>query len=88
MIRGPDWRDGDRDGGEGHVGTVIQLIDNHTVRVLWDMGQESTCNTGADGKFDLRVFDTAQIGETVYFTYDYDDDDILLTMNINDDDEK
>ena len=67
-MRGPDWRGGDTDGGEGHLGTVIQLLGNHTVRVLWDMGQESTCSTGADGKFDLRIFDTAQIGKCVLFS--------------------
>ena len=45
------------------MGTLIQLLGNHTVRVLWDMGQESTCSAGSDGKLELRVFDTAQIGE-------------------------
>ena len=68
VMRGPDWGDGDTDGGEGHLGTVIQLLGNHTVRVLWDMGEENTCSTGADGKFDLRVFDTAQIGKYVSFS--------------------
>ena len=63
VMRGPDWRGGDTDGGEGYVGTLIQLLGNHTVRVLWDMGQESTCSAGADGKLELRVFDTAQSGE-------------------------
>ncbi|KAK7093204.1 serine-rich adhesin for platelets-like [Littorina saxatilis] len=62
VLRGPDWRGGDTDGGEGHVGTVTELLGNHTVRVLWDMGQESTCSAGHDGKCELRVLDTAQIG--------------------------
>ncbi|KAK7093296.1 E3 ubiquitin-protein ligase MIB2-like isoform X2 [Littorina saxatilis] len=62
VLRGPDWRGGDTDGGEGHVGTVIELLGNSTVRVLWDMGQESTCSAGHDGKFEIRVLDTAQIG--------------------------
>ncbi|XP_070208056.1 uncharacterized protein [Littorina saxatilis] len=62
VLRGPDWRGGDTDGGEGHVGTVIELLGNHTVRVLWDMGQESTCSAGHDGKHELQIFDTAQIG--------------------------
>ncbi|KAK7093341.1 E3 ubiquitin-protein ligase MIB2-like [Littorina saxatilis] len=62
VLRGPDWRGGDTDGGEGHVGTVIELLGNHTVRVLWDMGQESTCSAEHDGKCELRVLDTAQIG--------------------------
>ncbi|XP_070206650.1 E3 ubiquitin-protein ligase MIB2-like [Littorina saxatilis] len=62
VLRGPDWRGGDTDGGEGHVGTVTELLGNHTVRVLWDMGQESTCSAGHDGRCALRVLDTAQIG--------------------------
>ncbi|KAK7473309.1 hypothetical protein BaRGS_00035441 [Batillaria attramentaria] len=62
VLRGPDWDADDEDGGEGHVGTVIELLSNQRVRVLWDTGQESTCRAGTDGKFDLRVFDTAQIG--------------------------
>ncbi|KAK7093326.1 E3 ubiquitin-protein ligase MIB2-like isoform X2 [Littorina saxatilis] len=62
VLRGPDWRGGDTDGGEGHVGTVIELLSNHTVCVLWDMGQESTCSTGHDGKCELQIFDTAPIG--------------------------
>ena len=68
VMRGPDWRDGDTDGGEGYVGTLIQLLGNHTVRVLWDMGQESTCSAGADGKLELRVFDTAQSGECLLWS--------------------
>ncbi|XP_070182676.1 E3 ubiquitin-protein ligase MIB2-like isoform X2 [Littorina saxatilis] len=62
VLRGPDWRGGDTDGGEGHVGTVIELLGDHTMRVLWDMGQESTCSAGHDGRCALRVLDTAQIG--------------------------
>ncbi|KAK7093237.1 E3 ubiquitin-protein ligase MIB2-like [Littorina saxatilis] len=62
VLRGPDWRGGDTDGGEGHVGTVTELLGDHTMRVLWDMGQESTCSAGHDGNCALRIFDTAQIG--------------------------
>ena len=63
VLRGPDWEGGDSDGGEGYLGTLVQLLGNHTVRVLWDMGQETTCSAGHDGKFELRVFDTAQVGQ-------------------------
>ncbi|KAL8587298.1 hypothetical protein ACOMHN_045545 [Nucella lapillus] len=62
VLRGPDWQRGDEDGGEGYLGTVTQLLGNHEARVLWDMGEESTCRTGNGGKFDLRVFDTAPAG--------------------------
>ena len=33
VVRGPDWSYGDDDGGEGHVGTLIQDNDDHTVEV-------------------------------------------------------
>ncbi|KAK7093791.1 E3 ubiquitin-protein ligase MIB2-like [Littorina saxatilis] len=62
VMRGPDWEEGDTDGGEGHLGTLKELLSNGKVRVLWDNGQEVTCRAGADGKFDLRIFDTAQAG--------------------------
>lgn len=63
VLRGPDWTDGDKDGGEGFLGTVTQLLSNQFVRVLWDMGHESTCSAGNAGKYELRVFDTAPAGE-------------------------
>ena len=25
VVRGPDWEWGDQDGGEGHVGTVVEV---------------------------------------------------------------
>ncbi|KAK7473302.1 hypothetical protein BaRGS_00035434 [Batillaria attramentaria] len=62
VLRGPDWDAGDVDGGEGFLGTVTELLSNQKVRVQWDNGEESTCRTGSDGKFDLRVFDTAPVG--------------------------
>ena len=62
VMRGPSWQDEDTDGGEGHVGTLTQLLSDRKVSVLWDNGQKSTCRAGADGKFDLRIFDTAQAG--------------------------
>lgn len=63
VLRGPNWQSGDADGGEGHPGTVVELLSNGTVRVVWDCGQECTCKTGADGKYELIAFDTAPIGE-------------------------
>nr|KAG5706472.1 hypothetical protein BaRGS_032865 [Batillaria attramentaria] len=62
VLRGPNWEGGEADGGEGHLGTLIELLGNGLVRVLWDNGQESTCKAGADGKYELRIFDTAPIG--------------------------
>eukprot|EP00916_Digyalum_oweni_P003883 GHVL01006903.1.p1 GENE.GHVL01006903.1~~GHVL01006903.1.p1 ORF type:complete len:183 (+),score=8.12 GHVL01006903.1:304-852(+) len=62
VLRGPDWQGGDADGGEGHLGTVVTLLDGHKVRVAWDSGQEYTYRSGAEGKYDLRIFDTAPVG--------------------------
>ncbi|XP_025083352.1 E3 ubiquitin-protein ligase mib1-like [Pomacea canaliculata] len=62
VLRGPDWDEGEADGGEGHLGTITELLSDGKVRVLWDKGQESTYRAGADGKFDLRIFDTGQRG--------------------------
>ncbi|KAK3599550.1 hypothetical protein CHS0354_035785 [Potamilus streckersoni] len=61
VVRGPDWSLGNADGGEGHVGTVIQDLGNGTAYVLWDMGTQSTCKTGKDGKFDLYILDSAPL---------------------------
>lgn len=63
VLRGPQWDGDDMDGGEGHLGTLIEVLsDDNSVRVLWDNGNESTCKAGKDGKFELRIFDTAQAG--------------------------
>ncbi|XP_025082700.1 E3 ubiquitin-protein ligase MIB1-like [Pomacea canaliculata] len=62
VLRGPDWAGGDEDGGEGHLGTVKEVLRNWHVRVLWDTGQESICKAGAEGKTELRIFDTAAVG--------------------------
>ena len=33
VVRGPDWNYGNKDGGEGHVGTVTQDNEDDTVEV-------------------------------------------------------
>ena len=65
VLRGRDWEEGEADGGEGHLGTVQASPGNGVVHVLWDIGQESTCRAGQGGKFDLRVFDTATVGQSL-----------------------
>lgn len=62
VMRGPHWKDGDQDGGEGHLGTMTQLLSSQRVRVQWDNGNDNIYNAGADGKLDLRIFDSAQAG--------------------------
>lgn len=38
VIRGPDWKWGKQDGGEGHVGTVRSFESAEEVVVVWDNG--------------------------------------------------
>ena len=100
MVRGPDWEHGEEDGGEGHVGTVVQVhrrsdageasgpvlttdgegvareMDEvaasanpdtgevHRATVQWDMGHRGIYKCGEDGKYELRIFDTAQAGKS------------------------
>lgn len=62
VVRGPDWSHGDKDGGEGHVGSVIGVNSDNTCDVVWDNGREIKCRIGKDGKCDLRIVDNAPAG--------------------------
>ena len=68
VIRGPDWEWGDQDGGEGHVGTVVEVEDRdsentpRSVVVRWDCGERSKYRCGLAGKYDLRVVDSGPAG--------------------------
>ena len=72
VVRGPDWKWGDQDGGEGQVGTVAEIktmeepVDGkilaRAVVVQWDGGNRSNYRCGLEGKYDLRVFDNATAG--------------------------
>ena len=75
VVRGPDWSWEDQDGGEGNVGTVgkvkeltadakVSVLCGTTVIVCWDVGALGNYRCGFDGKFDVRVYDNAQTGET------------------------
>ena len=62
VVRGPNWKWGDQDGGEGNVGTVIGTLDadpkafgSRTVTVVWDSGIKAQYRTGPQGSYDLRV---------------------------------
>ncbi|XP_067046975.1 ankyrin-3-like isoform X2 [Acropora muricata] len=70
VVRGPDWEWSNQDGGEGSVGTVVQIgsdtksaITEPIVLVQWDCGRKATYRAGMDGKYDLRILDTANGGE-------------------------
>ena len=68
VVRGPDWQWGDQDGGEGHVGTVVEVGQpserdgGRAVVVQWDCGERCRYRCGVEGKYDLRVLDSAPAG--------------------------
>ena len=62
VVRGPDWKWEDQDGGEGNVGTVIDTpkvvlnqLAPRTVSVMWDSGIKGHYRAGPKGSYDLRV---------------------------------
>lgn len=60
VVRGPDWKWGKQDGGEGHVGTVRNFESPEEVVVVWDNG--TAANYRCAGAYDLRMMDTAPTG--------------------------
>lgn len=72
VVRGPDRESGDQDGGEGHVGTVVEVPgrtasqwddrDCRYVIVQWDYGKRFRYRCGVEEKYDLRVLDNAPVG--------------------------
>lgn len=60
VVRGPDWRWGKQDGGEGHVGTVRNFESNEEVVVVWDNG--TAANYRCAGIYDLRILDSSPTG--------------------------
>ncbi|XP_021361019.1 E3 ubiquitin-protein ligase MIB2-like isoform X2 [Mizuhopecten yessoensis] len=68
-VRGPDWKWGNQDDGEGHVGTVVEIgkpssstSPDKTVVVQWDSGARTNYRVGYQGAYDLRVLDNAPTG--------------------------
>lgn len=61
VVRGPDWKWGKQDGGEGHVGTVRSFESPEEVVVVWDNG--TAANYRCSGAYDLRILDSAPTGE-------------------------
>ncbi|KAK7791090.1 hypothetical protein R5R35_000511 [Gryllus longicercus] len=69
VVRGPDWKWGQQDDGEGHVGTVVEIgkfgsssSPDKTVVVQWDSGSRTNYRVGYQGAYDLRVVDNAPAG--------------------------
>ena len=72
-VRGPDWKWGNQDDGEGHVGTVVEIgkpgsttSPDKTVVVQWDSGSRTNYRVGYQGAYDLRIYDNAAIGKFFY----------------------
>ena len=73
VVRGPDWTWGEQDGGEGHVGTVAEVLKGGEVNqgcsgpcvvtVQWDCGNRCRYRCGVGDRYDLRVIDSAPAGE-------------------------
>ncbi len=64
VVRGPDWKYGDQDGGEGCIGTVsvdeqlskeTSMLRPNMVSVIWDTGVTAQYRAGPQGSYDLRV---------------------------------
>ncbi|XP_059139910.1 E3 ubiquitin-protein ligase MIB2-like [Physella acuta] len=69
VVRGPDWKWDDVDGGEGQAGTVVDIggggqstVPEKCVTVVWDCGAVKNVRVGYQGAFDLVVLDSAQCG--------------------------
>ena len=69
VVRGGDWQWGNQDGGEGFVGTVVEVggqsgsrNPDKTVVVVWDTGVCAKYRAGYDGKDDLLVLNNAPAG--------------------------
>ncbi|CAL8095409.1 unnamed protein product [Orchesella dallaii] len=69
VVRGPDWKWGNQDNGEGHVGTVVEVgrpgstsSPDKTVVVQWDMGSRTNYRVGYQEAYDLRLFDNGPAG--------------------------
>lgn len=64
VIRGPDWKWGKQDGGEGHVGTVRSFESPEEVVVVWDNG--TAANYRCSGAYDVRILDSAPTGNAAF----------------------
>ena len=60
VVRGPDWKWGKQDGGDGHVGTVRSFESTEEVLIVWDNG--TAANYRCASNFDLRILDNAPAG--------------------------
>ncbi|KAL7715712.1 MIB/HERC2 domain-containing protein [Entamoeba marina] len=56
VTRGPDWKWGEQDGGEGSVGKVTSIKGNGWAKVVWDKSRnENRYRWGVDSSYDLKI---------------------------------
>ena len=68
VVRGPDWKWGGQDGGEGHLGTLRRSKSGKEVIVVWDNG--TAANYRCHDNHDLRILDSGPAGSYVYAILD------------------
>lgn len=72
VVRGSNWKWQDQDGGEGHVGTVVELpvTSPKTAIVQWDSKSAMNYRAGYNDRYDLKVYDSGPAGERLtFFTF-------------------
>lgn len=69
VVRGPDWKWAEQDGGAGHAGTVVEVgrpgsstTPDRTVVVQWDAGARTNYRVGYQAAYDLILLDNAPVG--------------------------
>jgi len=74
VVRGPDWKWEDQDGGEGNVGTIIETpkvvlnqLGPRTISVIWDSGIKGRYRAGPKGSYDLRVSLNLPLNDFLYY---------------------
>ena len=73
VVRGPNWKSKSEDGGDGHLGTVVEVKQPSdggevlpVVVIQWDNGNRREYRYGSKGNYDLRVFDNAPAGNVIF----------------------
>eukprot|EP01041_Mallomonas_annulata_P008644 gene8644-17830_t len=70
VVRGPDWEWSNQDGGQGRIGTILEIhqgADKKLIRVKWlGLGRASYYRWGRDGKYDV-MFAYSKKGHQMQF---------------------
>ncbi|XP_058814287.1 E3 ubiquitin-protein ligase Ufd4 isoform X4 [Topomyia yanbarensis] len=62
VVRGVDWHWDDQDGSPSGEGTVTGEIHNGWIDVKWDHGLRNSYRMGAEGKYDLKLANSDNLG--------------------------